>query len=60
MVKADLLVDDAVHNLYGGDYQKILLSAPHNICFNAEQNSMIRANNWDEVYADVHKLFDKK
>lgn len=50
MIRGDVLVDDGVHNLLGGDYEKILMTAPHNIDFNEAAHNMYRANNWEEVY----------
>lgn len=50
MIKADFLVDDAVHNHEGGDYFKILVSAPHNRGYDAEANGMVRSENWKSTY----------
>lgn len=50
MIKADFLVDDAVHNHEGGDYFKILMSAPHNRGYDAEANGMVRSENWKSTY----------
>lgn len=54
MIKADILVDDGVHNLEGGSYKKILMSAPHNEYYDAESNEMIRVRSWEEIYKAVH------
>lgn len=56
MIKADFLIDDGTHNLEGGDYHKILMSAPHNKSYNAELNDMIRVNSWEEVYNTVKRI----
>lgn len=50
MIKGDILVDDYTENLLGGDYKKILMSAPHNQHFETEGTDITRANNWEEVY----------
>lgn len=50
LVKGDVLVDDGVHNLEGGDYLKILMDAPHNRGYDAEAGGMYRADDWNEVY----------
>lgn len=50
MIKADILVDDGVHNLVGGDYKKILMTAYHNVDFKTEGTDIVRADNWEEVY----------
>lgn len=49
MIRGDVLIDDAPHNLIGGDYIKILLDAPHNRRFDAESNGMFRAKDWADV-----------
>lgn len=51
MIKADFLIDDAVHNLEGGSYKKILMTAPHNKNYNAKENGMYRVNDWREIYS---------
>lgn len=50
LVRGDVLVDDGVHNLEGGDYLKILMDSPHNRGYNAEENGMHRVTDWNEVY----------
>ena len=54
MIKGDVLVDDGVHNLEGGTYMKILMTAPHNKDYDTAANGMFRANNWGEIYAIIH------
>jgi len=49
MIRGDILIDDGVHNLEGGDYMKLLMTAPHNKNYDAEANGMIRVNNWAEI-----------
>ena len=49
MIRGDVLIDDGIHNLEGGDYMKILFSAPHNRNYDAEKNGMIRVRTWDEI-----------
>ena len=49
MIRGDVLIDDGIHNLEGGDYRKILFTAPHNRFYDAEANGMTRVNTWDEV-----------
>ena len=56
MIRGDVLIDDGVHNLVGGDYAKILVTAPYNKDFDAEANGMIRVNNWAEIEETVQKL----
>ena len=49
LIRGDVLIDDGVHNLEGGDYVKILMTAPHNRDYDAEGNGMIRVDSWKEV-----------
>lgn len=49
MIRGDVLIDDGIHNLEGGDYLKILMTAPHNRNYDAEANGMIRAGSWAEI-----------
>ena len=53
MINADFLVDDGIHNLEGGHYGKILMSAPHNKSYNAEENGMLRVDDWEQIYAYI-------
>lgn len=56
LVKGDVLVDDGVHNLEGGDYMKVLMDAPHNRGYDAEANDMIRVKSWGEAYSVITDL----
>jgi 5'(3')-deoxyribonucleotidase len=56
LINGDILIDDAPHNLEGGSYKGILMSAPHNKSYNAQANGFIRANNWDEIYAAIYQI----
>lgn len=49
LIRGDVLIDDGIHNLEGGDYIKILMTAPHNRSYDAEGNGMIRVNSWKEI-----------
>ena len=49
MIKGDIMVDDGIHNLLGGDYLKILMSLPHNKFFDAKENGVIRVSDWSEA-----------
>ncbi len=59
LIRGDVLIDDGVHNLEGGDYIKILMTAPHNRDYDAEANGMIRVNSWDEIEEVIKKLEEK-
>ena len=49
MIRGDVLIDDGIHNLEGGEYRKLLFTRPYNREYDAEANGMIRVNNWDEI-----------
>ena len=55
-IKGDVLIDDGVHNLVGGDYVKILMTAPHNRDYDAEANGMIRVHDWAEIEAVINEM----
>ena len=58
LLNCDVLVDDAVHNLIGGTYDKILMDMPHNKdCISIDINKLDynkhiikRATNWKDIY----------
>ena len=56
MLKADILIDDGIHNLEGGDYAKILVDAPYNRAYDAEANGMIRVHSWAEIEEAVMRI----
>lgn len=49
MIRGDIMVDDAPHNLEGGDYVKVLMTANHNRDYNASEHGMTRVNDWYDV-----------
>ncbi len=59
MVNGDILIDDGIHNLEGGKYEKILMTAPHNVAYNAEANGMHRVKDWDDVYKIINKMAEE-
>lgn len=60
MIKGDILVDDGIHNLVGGCYEKILMTAPHNqhIALDASNNTkdIRRADSWEDVYDIIQEI----
>ena len=54
LVNGDILIDDGIHNLEGGRYKKVLMSAPHNRDYDAESHGMTRVKSWEEAYNAVH------
>ena len=60
LIRGDVLIDDGVHNLEGGDYVKILMTAPHNVSYNAAANGMIRVYDWPETERVIRRLAEGK
>ena len=56
MIRGDIMVDDAPHNLENGQYERILVSAPHNMDYDAKAHGMYRVTDWREIYELIHKL----
>jgi len=56
LIRGDVLIDDGIHNLEGGDYRKILFTAPHNRFYDAEANGMTRVNTWEEVIEIIDRM----
>ena len=59
LIRGDVLIDDGVHNLEGGEYVRILMTAPHNRAYNAEENGMIRVESWPQV-EDVIRVLGER
>lgn len=60
LIHGDILIDDAPHNLEGGQYMKLLFDAPHNRSYPASDNGMVRVHNWDEIYNIVCDISERK
>ena len=56
MIRGDVLIDDGIHNLEGGEYRKLLFTRPYNREYDAEANGMIRVNNWDEIVRIIDEM----
>ena len=56
MIRGDMLIDDAPHNLENGKYVRVLMTAPHNLNYDAKRNHMIRVHTWFEVKQCIQKL----
>ena len=59
MIKGDILIDDGVHNLLGGEYTGVLMDAPHNADFHNEDVGIVRVHSWDEIYKVVVEIAKK-
>ncbi len=56
IILGDVLIDDGVHNLTGGKYQKILMDAPHNRGIDEKSIPAVRVYNWEQTYGEVNKI----
>lgn len=56
LIDGDVLVDDGVHNLAGGNYHKLLMDAPHNRWTDDAKYGFIRVHNWEEAYREINKI----
>lgn len=58
MIKADIMIDDGVHNLVAIDHPciKILFDRPHNQHIDTDYTDMIRATTWDDVLTIIRTL----
>ena len=59
IIKGDILVDDAPHNLIGGEYTKILFDMPYNRNFKAEEHGVIRVYSWEQVYEIIYAMAER-
>ena len=50
LICGDVMIDDAPHNLEGGNYYGILVTASHNRTYDATTNGFVRADTWEEIY----------
>lgn len=46
LIRGDVLIDDAVHNLVGGSYTKILMDSANNRAFDTSGTDITRCMNW--------------
>lgn len=60
LLNADILIDDGIHNLLGGNYMKLLYNAPYNIKYKERDlfNDIIRVYNWKQIY-DIISNYDQ-
>lgn len=56
LIRGDILIDDAPHNLEDGGYKGILMSAPHNMDYDPEASGFIRVNDWKDIYQAINKI----
>lgn len=62
LIRGNVLIDDGIHNLLDSDikatYSKILFTANHNKFFDCTGTDIYRANNWNEAYYIVERLYE--
>lgn len=56
LLRGDILVDDAIHNLVGGSYKKILMTMPHNKNYDESKDDIVRVNDWGEAFSKIIDL----
>lgn len=59
MIKGDVLIDDYLPNLIGGEYEKLLFNAPYNMSFSDEEllhYGVKRVNDWSEAYQAIKEI----
>ena len=59
LIKGDILIDDGIHNLVGGDYIKFLYDQPHNQYINEENYGITRVKSWVEIYERICEIANK-
>lgn len=60
LIRGDVLIDDAPHNLNGGSYEKLLFTAPHNRAYPAGANGMQRVDDWAAALAALLAIAGKE
>lgn len=58
-ISGDVLIDDAVHNLVGGNYKKFLYHQPNNAGFNENAHDITRVFSWEDVYNRIQSLSEE-
>ena len=56
MIRGDVMIDDAPHNLEGGEYLGLLMYSPHNRGYNAEEQGFIPVDNWEQIYNTIKNI----
>lgn len=56
MIKMDVLIDDRVDNLVGGDFKGILFSYPWNEEYHMSKTFIQRVNGWTGVPEIINKI----
>lgn len=59
MLNLNVLIDDYQNNLIDAPYKGILLDRPYNRFFKEDGVNIKRVYNWDEIYNEIHKLYNQ-
>jgi len=59
LIMGDVMIDDGIHNLIGGKYEKLLFDRNHNRSVDEKKYGCIRVHSWDEIYAKIRKLSEE-
>jgi len=55
-IKGDMLIDDAIHNLIGGEYSKILMNKPYNAAIDITGLDMTRVQSLRVAYGIIRSM----
>jgi len=56
LIKGDVLIDDGIHNLVGGEYKKLLFDAPYNRDVDEEKLELTRVFDWKSIDKIIENL----
>lgn len=56
MIKGDLLIDDAYHQLQNFTGKKLLVTRSWNEVIDTQNNDIMRGYDWSDIYTKVHEL----
>lgn len=59
-INGDVLIDDGIHNLENGSYEKLLMDAPHNRLFDERTIGAIRVMDWAQAYEVIGRIEERK
>lgn len=56
LLRGDVLIDDNPCNLEGGAYIGLLMEAPHNRLYEANERNIVRVKSWNEIYKKICEI----
>ena len=56
----DVLIDDCLENLIGGDYKKIVLDYAWNRDIDDKENGLVRCKSWEEIYKVINEEVNRR